>query len=282
VFRASHVLHVCRTHFIRTLILSFAALIAISPAVFSASDESNEEMHYSGMHVFRLGNSLPHKTSRENRMKSIKSFTTTGFVAGICKTASSERNMVDFMVGEQIFSKTINLFISNNDKEITLTSTTDPRNAIIVTHNLYGNIRPIKLVDALRAYFGHLKFLKESADERIYSYVGDTVYSASTDLSSIIPPEAISAVPGTISNIYGICVSRDLLTNNVHYTLTDGITQWVRSVDPQPHVTAADDVKRSIDFGNGISLVASIYGENEYLSVERALEYELIQVLKQS
>ncbi len=280
MFRASHVLHVCRTHFIRTLILSFAALIAISPTVFSASDESNEEMHYSGMHVIRFGNSLPHKTSRENRMKSIKSFTTTGFVAGICKMASSERNMVDFMVGDQIFSKTIDLFISNIDKEITLTSTIDPRNTIIITHNLYGKVRPTKLVDALRAYFGHLAFLSESTDECKYTYVGDVVHSTSTDLSSFILPETILAAPGTTPNIYGICVSRDLLTNNVHYTLTDGITQWVRSVDPQPHVAAGDDVKRSIDFGNGISLVASIYGENEYLSVERALEYELIQVLK--
>ena len=256
--------------------------LTVTPAAFCASLELVVESQRPSMSVMRFGD-RPAAKERTIGWHSIKSFTTTGFVAGTCKMATCSHNIVSFPIGDQIFSKTINLFESSKEKKVMLTSTFDSCNTITVTHNFYGSINASKLTDALWSYFGRLGFV-ESLDEshNIYNYAGESLHSTSVDLSSIIATGTISAAPGTAPTLYGICISHDRETNNVHYILTDGVTKLIQKMAPQPEVTATDDVKRNVDFGNGISLIASIYGENTYLSEDRALEYEIFEVLGSS
>lgn len=276
-----HLLRVLKTIFISTFIRSTFIMLLVISAVFCASLEEDVQWQQAySMGVMRFGDCPAIKNRPTRRHAVIQSFKITGFVVGTCKAASHERNTVNLTVGDQIFSKTFDPFRSNDEKEITLISTADSSNTITIVHNFHSSFNAFKLTDALRDNFGRLEFLLENDDNCRYIYIGDILRSASTDLSSIILPVSISAAFGTSPNIYGICVTCDSETNKVVYTLTDGKTVLSQIFDRKREVTADDDVKRSIDFGNGISLIASIYGENAYLLSKPPLAYELFEILQ--
>lgn len=278
MFRTPYVPRISKILSIPTLVFS-TLITATIPMASCATIEMEAQSQQPNMHVIRFADRPATKTNSQNKMRFIKSFTTTGFVAGTCKLASYSQNTVKFTVGEQIFAKTLDPFKPNNEKEITLISTSNPHNTITVTHSFYSSIHTSKLADALWSYFGHLGFVESSDEHSIYTYIGDILHSTSTNLSAIIAHDSISAAPSTAPNLYGISITYNPETNRVLYTLTDGETPLTQTFDRQREVTAVDNVKRSIDFGNGISIIADVYNENVYLSMERALEYEIFQVL---
>ncbi|MES2608346.1 MAG: hypothetical protein V4544_06425 [Pseudomonadota bacterium] len=199
--------------------------------------------------------------------------------------ATYARNTVNLPIGQQVFSVTINPHESNDRKEVTLTSNSNSENTITVKHVFISSINAFKLTDALWSYFGHLNVLETSDEHATLDYIGDYIISESTELSPIIT--AIFAASKTANasgfyttQFYGLSITCGASVNTISYKLTDGVTTLTHDFDLQPETTELDQRIRSVDFENGITLIAIIYGENAYLSRNPPLEYEIIKVLR--
>ncbi len=191
------------------------------PSIYE--DDSNSK----NSTIIRFGNKPCGKTNNTKRMQTIKRFSLTGFVAGQCEKPYNQGEWIFLPIGNQVFAAKIcnhtAKICNDTAKSLTFISQENSANSIRVDHCYLTYIWPYKMTLALWSFFGERELL-ETNDPTVteYSFDGDYVFSASTDLSSVITSVLASAEAKP--NFYGVSIFRN--KDQIVYQLIDGILSW--------------------------------------------------------